>query len=80
MEKIKRRKIGPGRPRSTGNSSFGDMGLEPDEDKLIKEQLEKLDLSLKQVKRALFRQWIDQGFPGFIMFKGNAVGIGKAGK
>jgi hypothetical protein len=39
-------------------NSFMALGLDPDEDKKVKEALIKIDKSGKQVARTLFREWL----------------------
>jgi len=55
------------RPRSK-NSTYplGGLGLKPEEDKKLMELVDSYDISVKQLCRALVRQWMKNG-QGFVL-------------
>lgn len=51
-----------GRPRSKGSTfPLGGLGLKPEEDKKLFKLVEEHDISIKQLCRALVRQWMNDG-------------------
>jgi len=57
------------RPRGK-NSKFplGGLGLKPEEDSVLLNLLEVHDISIKQLCRALVRQWINEGGEGVLKY------------
>lgn len=57
------------RPRAR-NSKFpvGGLGLKPEEDSVLLKLIEKHDISVKQLCRALVRQWIAEGGVGILNY------------
>lgn len=57
------------RPRAK-NSKFpvGGLGLKPKEDELLLELLSKHDIGVKQLCRALVREWMAAGGEGVLKF------------
>lgn len=53
------------RPRAKDSTrSLGGLGLKPKEDIKLAELLKQHDISLKQLERALVRQWMEEGGTG----------------
>jgi hypothetical protein len=57
------------RPRAKNSKSpLGGLGLKPEEDSVLAELLDKHDISIKQLCRALVRQWIEEGGQGVLKY------------
>jgi hypothetical protein len=77
MEMTKEKKLKSGRPRGKGKKSYplGGMGLKTEEDNALRKLLEDNDISLKQLQRALIRQWMEQGGVGVLNYKNEIISI-----
>jgi hypothetical protein len=57
------------RPRKKDSKySVGGLGLKPEEDKVLIQLIEKHDISIAQLCRALVRQWIVEGGEGLLKY------------
>lgn len=58
-----------GRPRKKNSKrSYGNLNLKPEEDAKLIPLLEENDISLKQLVRALVREWINEGGHGVLKY------------
>jgi len=58
------------RPRKKGSTNtYGGMGMKPEEDEKLVKMLEDKGITLKQLQRALVRQWMSEDGPGMLSYK-----------